>query len=126
MKATWFIVSILGLGLVGPAMAVRVAGEPAQSAASKVQAATTVPATAASSADDNSSLREGVITAISDKRDQIEVNGSWLKVVDGKTRVFRQGRAVNPGDELVKGTKVKFTLAPGAADRLTLGVVYVP
>ena len=121
MKATRFIVSTLGLGLVGPALAVRLAGEAAKSASVTPQATT-----AAAPADDSSSLREGVITAVSDKRDQIEVNGSWLKLVEGKTRVFRQGRAVKGADELVKGSKVKFTLAPGAADVLTLGVVYVP
>ena len=125
MKATWFVVSTLGFGLIGPALAVRVANEPAQIAPVKPQA-TTATATAAAPADDSSSLREGVIMAVSDKRDQIEVNGSWLRVVDGKTRVFRQGRAVKGADELVKGSKVKFTLAPGAADALTLGVVYVP
>ena len=128
MKTASFIVPILALTLAGPAIAIRLANEPVQSAAGKSQAATaaTVPGAATPSADDSSSLREGVITAVSDKRDQIEVNGSWLKVVDGKTRVFRQGRTVNGSDELVKGSKVKFTLAPGTADRATLGVVYVP
>ncbi len=128
MKTISFVVPFLALALAGPAIAARVANESAPSVAGKQQAAAavTAPVAATPSADDSSSLREGVITAINDKRDQIEVNGSWLKVVAGSTRVFRQGRTVNAGDELVKGSKVKFTLAPGAADRATLGVVYVP
>lgn len=122
MKTTWSIVSVLGFSLIAPALAVRLAGEPPQTAT--VSPNPTVAPTTTS--DDSSSLREGVITAVNDKRDQIEVNGSWLKLVDGKTRVFRRGRAVIGADELVKGSQVKFTLAPGAADPLTLGVVYVP
>ena len=128
MKAASFIVPIVMSVLAGPALALRLANESAPSVPtqSPAAAAATVPGSAAPGADDSSSLREGVITAVGDKRDQIEVNGSWLKIVDGKTRVFRQGRTVNASDELVKGSKVKFTLAPGSADRATLGVVYVP
>jgi hypothetical protein len=128
MKIASFVVPILALALAGSAIAGRLANESTPAVAGKPQAAAavTAPVAATPAADDSSSLREGVITAVSDKRDQIEVNGSWLKVVAGSTRVFRQGRSVNAGDELVKGSKVKFTLAPGAADRATLGVVYVP
>lgn len=81
-------------------------------------------AQAASSADDSSSMREGVISAISDKRDQVEINGTLFKIVQGKTQVIRNGRSVKP-DDLAKGQKVRFTLA-GASDRATLGAVYVP
>lgn len=128
MKAASFIAPIVMLALAGPAVAVRLANESAPSVAirSPAIAPATAPGASSPAADDSSSLREGVITAVNDKRDQIEVNGSWLKVVAGSTRVFRQGRTVNAVDELVKGSKVKFTLAPGAADRATLGVVYVP
>ncbi|MBC7704841.1 MAG: hypothetical protein H7274_12965 [Rhodoferax sp.] len=82
-------------------------------------------AAAASHADDSSSLRQGMITSVSAKNDQIEVNGSWLKIASGKTRLFQRGQAVS-GDALAKGQVVKFTLLPGAVDRFTLGVVYVP
>ncbi len=128
MKIASFVVPILALALAGSALAARLANESTPAVAGKPQAAAavTAPVAATPAADDSTSLREGVITAVSDKHDQIEVNGSWLKVVAGSTRVFRQGRSVNAGDELVKGSKVKFTLAPGAADRATLGVVYVP
>ena len=123
MKARQIILAALALVAAGPTMAVRVtnAAPPPPDAVR--------PASAASAkVDESNSLREGVITNVSEKRDQVMINGSWLKIVDGKTRVFRQGRAVNGGDELVKGKQVKFTIAPGATatDGLTLGVVYVP
>ena len=122
MNARQTILAALALFAAGPTVAVRVANAPPPSDAVR-------PASAASATvDESNSLREGVITNVSEKRDQVMINGSWLKIVDGKTRVFRQGRAVNGGDELVKGKQVRFTVAPGAtaADGLTLGVVYVP
>lgn len=108
------------------ASAVRVTGEakppPAGSAA---LASPPNSAAAAAHADDSSSLREGMITGVTASHDQIEVNGSWLKVEANQTRLFRQGRAVT-GEVLVKGQAVKFTLLPGDAQRATLGVIYVP
>jgi hypothetical protein len=82
-------------------------------------------AAAAAAADESDLLRVGVITAVSDAHDQIQVNGSWFKVVDGATRVIREGTTVKAAS-LVQGQKVSFTLAKGAADRATLGAVYVP
>ena len=121
MKTRSFLVGALMLGAVGQALAVRVTNATAPSPDTVRRGAV-----AASQADDSTSLREGVITAVNDKRDQVLINGSWLKVVEGKTRVFRQGRSVKSGDELVNGKQVKFTLMPGGTDPATLGVVYVP
>ena len=125
MKTSGIIVAlaVLAVQTAGPAWGIRIesAAAPAPDAVRKADKA--VPAVA--HADDRSSMREGVITAISDKRDRIQVNGSWLKLADGATRVFRQGRAVQP-DALAKGQKVRFTLAAGVADRSTLGAIYVP
>ena len=123
MKTSWIITAVLAMAVGGQAWAVRVMGAAAASIDTARQPET--PKTKAAQADDSSSMREGVISGVSAKGDQIEVNGSWLKVADGTTRVFRQGRAVGR-DELKKGQKVRFTLAPGAAGRTTLGGVYVP
>ena len=106
-----------------PAWGARVVG--AQAPVPEAVRQSVQPAAAASHADDSSSLREGVISGVNASRDQVEINGSWLKLAAGKTRIFRQGHALNSGD-LVKGQKVKFTLAAGDAERVTLGVVYVP
>lgn len=123
MKARHTVLAVLVLGATGQAFAVRVTNAPPPSPDAVRQQSS---GASAAHADDSSSLREGVITGVNDKRDQLQINGSWLKIVDGKTRVVRQGRLVKAADELVKGKLVKFTLAPGAADTLTLGVVYVP
>ncbi len=76
-------------------------------------------------ADDSSSLRRGVVADVSPNADWLFINGSWLRVTEGTTRLFRQGRPVQ-AKALGKGQRVEFTLAPGVADRKTLGIVYVP
>lgn len=80
---------------------------------------------AAAQADDRSSLRQGVVQEVSADRVWVRVNGSWLRIASDSTRLFRQGRPVQPS-ALSQGQLLKFTLAPGVADRTTLGVVYVP
>jgi hypothetical protein len=82
-------------------------------------------ADAALQADDRSSLRQGVIGAVSTAGDAVLVNGAWFVIVEGRTQVFRDGRPA-PAGTLAKGQQVKFTLAPGTPDHKTLGVVYVP
>ena len=124
MRTTWIIAAV-ALFASAQAWAIRVANEAAPVAGSGGQSAPVSATSAASHADDSSSLRQGMITSVSAKNDQVEINGSWLKVAAGKTRLFRQGRAVN-SDVLAKGQTVKFTLLPGDAERLTLGVIYVP
>lgn len=123
MKTNWIVLAHALLVCCPASWATTVTGTPAPSAASS--RSSVAPEAAASQADDSSSMREGVITAVNDRRDQIEINGSWLKLVAGKTQVFRKGRSAQL-DELEKGQKVRFTLAPGMADRATLGAVYVP
>ena len=123
MKARWFAACTLALGLTGQALAIRIPGDPAPSPGA-VQPPSTSPSRIP--VERGSGLAEGMITKVSEKRDQVEINGSWIRISDDKTRVFRQGRAVIAADELVKGKVVKFTLAPGTGDTLTLGLVYVP
>lgn len=79
----------------------------------------------AAQADDSTSLRQGVVAAVSPNADAVLVNGSWLGIVEGRTALFRQGRPVQ-ASQLSKGQMLRFTLAPGSADRKVLGVVYVP
>ena len=106
----------------GSALAVRVVSEPAPKPGAVREAAS---AAGANRADESNSLREGVITALSETADRVEVQGTWLDIVDGKTRIFRRGTAIAPS-ALQKGVKIRFTVAPGTGGRSTLGVVYVP
>lgn len=127
MKTTLFIATLV-LCASFQAWAVRVANDvqPAAGAGPQTSPPTDTAAVAAAAhADDSSSMREGAITGVTTTHDQIEVNGRWLKLAAGKTRLFRQGKAVT-SEVLVKGQLVKFTLMPGDAERATLGVIYVP
>jgi hypothetical protein len=76
-------------------------------------------------ADDSDSLRQGTVTALSAKGDQVEIRGRWHTILPGRTTFFRLGQPV-AADTLKKGQALKFTLAGGSADRNALGVVYVP
>jgi hypothetical protein len=123
-KTMCLVVAIASLVSTGTALASRVAGVPAPSPDSVRQAA--APGAAASHADDGSSMREGSISAISPKGDQVQINGSWLRVKSTHTHLFRGGRPMKQED-LAVGQKVRFTLAAGGeARRATLGAVYVP
>lgn len=119
MKTHLFMLAILMAG-AGPAHAIVVAGSPGVAAAAVTAPPSPKPGAAV---DESHALREGTITAISEKGDQIQVSGSWLKLADGATRIFRGGRLVLRS-ELAKGQTVRFTLS--RSDRSTLGVVYVP
>jgi len=82
-------------------------------------------ATPLAQADDRSSLRQGVVTALGQQNHWVHVNGTWMAVVEGRTRLFRHGKPV-AAEVLAKGQLLRFTLAPGRDDGTTLGVVYVP
>ncbi len=124
MKTNWIILSLAMLTAAASCRAANVTGAQAPSAESVRRVVPSVAA-AASNADDSTSMREGVISAVNEKRDQVEINGTWLTVVAGKTQLFRKGRNVKL-DELEKGQKVRFTLLSGATGRATLGAIYVP
>ena len=109
------------LAMVGSAGAARVGDMPPPTAEAVRNSA---PPTTASLTDASNNLADGMIASVNDKGDQIEVHGTWLKLVDGQTRVFRQGKRVT-GSALAKGQRSRFSLAAGAA-RTTLGLVYVP
>lgn len=115
----WGLVALL---VGGNAQAVRAIDAPPPTRAAVLNTPRPDPAV---QADDSSSLRQGVVADLSPKGDWVFVNGSWLAIVEGRTRLFQSGRTAQP-DALRKGQLLKFTLAPGTADRKTLGVVYVP
>lgn len=109
-------------GMAAPAVAARAAG----AAVPEPEAVRSLPQTAPlAQADDRSSLRQGVVIAMSPQNHWVFVNGSWLGIVEGRTKLFRQGRPVGR-ESLTKGQLLRFTLAPGVQDGTTLGVVYVP
>ena len=126
-----FVAAGLVLSLAGPALAGRVSGAveaPTASTAAQFVppvVPTPAPQPAPQPATDHSSLREGVIAEIEDSGARLKVNGSWLRVADGTTRIFRRGAEVR-SSTLLPGQSIRFTLAPDAPDRLTLGVVYAP
>lgn len=112
----------LWLGLSAGAHATRAIDAPPPTRAAVLNAP---QADAALQADDRSSLRRGMVDSVSASGDAVLIHGSWFFIVEGRTQLFRDGRAASAG-ALAKGQWVKFTLAPGTADRKTLGVVYVP
>jgi hypothetical protein len=81
-----------------------------------------VPEVAANRTDHSQALRQGVVTALGARADQVEIQGRWHRI-DAATRFFRASQATQ-ADVLRKGQMLRFTLAPG--DHATLGVVYVP
>lgn len=113
---------VVAAGLAGSAAhAVRAIDAPPPTRAAVLNAPRPDPV---AQADDSSSLRQGVVSAVSPNGDRVYINGAWLAVVEGRTTLFQRGRAALPS-QLSKGQRLSFTLAPGA-DRKTLGVVYVP
>lgn len=121
MNSLQFAFACVALATVTEAGAIRVADMPPPTAEAVRNAA---PPTTASLTEASNNLTDGMIASINDKGDQIEVHGTWLKLVDGQTQVYRQGKRVT-GSALAKGQRIRFSLAAGA-DRTTLGLVYVP
>lgn len=74
--------------------------------------------------DDSSSMRQGLVTAISERGDRVEIQGHWHSIDATSTRFIRSGQLVS-ADVLKKGQALKFTLKSGKG-AATLGVVYVP
>jgi hypothetical protein len=118
---SWVFVATCGLLCAAASHATRVLDAPPPTAQAVRKSA--LPA-APSQADDSSGLRQGIVTAVSDKGERVQIQGVWLRVIEGQTKLFTQGRATNIG-ALSKGQAVSFTLAPGDSTRSTLGAVYV-
>jgi hypothetical protein len=122
MKALSVFMLLSTLLAAAPSHAARAIDVPPPTRAAVLNTPLPDPAT---QADDSSSLRQGVVSDVSPNADRLLVNGSWLRVAEGSTRLFRQGRPVQ-ANAVGKGQLIQFTLAPGVADRKTLGIVYVP
>ena len=120
--AVWTGGLVLMLGPMAGAFAARAIDAPPPTRAAVLNAP---QVDAAVQADDRSSLRQGMVGSVSASGDAVLVNGAWFFIVEGRTQLFRDGRPA-PAGALAKGQWLKFTLAPGTADRRTLGVVYVP
>jgi hypothetical protein len=104
------------------ARASRVAGAPAP-AASSVQGATHQPAHV--QADESASLREGTIGAVDERGGRVQVQGIWLELAPGKTRLLRGSEPAGL-DTLKAGETIRFTVLPGSGSMATLKVIYAP
>jgi hypothetical protein len=104
------------------ASASRVAGAPAP-AASSVQGATHQPAQV--QADESASLREGTVGAVDERGGRVQVQGIWLELAAGKTRLLRGGEPAGL-DSLKAGETIRFTVLPGNGATATLKVIYAP
>lgn len=111
-----------GLGIATPGFAVR-AGGTALPSASAVQSSPQQAAKA--QADESASLRQGTVTALDEPGARLQVQGVWLDIVSGKTQVLRGGRPVGIGT-LKAGDVIRFTVAPGIVEALSLRLVYAP
>ncbi len=107
---------------LGAGHAARVGGEPAPSP-STVQGL--AQQTAQVQADESASLRQGTITALDPKGTRLQVQGTWLEIVDGKTVATRNGRAIG-AESLKVGETIRFTVAPGSTEAASLRLIYAP
>ena len=117
-----FFLAALAIGLAGPSLAVRVGGAAAP-AASAVQGLVQQPARAQN--DESASLRQGTITALDPSGARLQVQGTWLEIVDGKTLAMRQGKPVDLAT-LKIGDTIRFTVAPGSTEAASLRIIYAP
>ncbi len=122
MNSFQIAATCLALAAAGSADAVRLGDMPPPTA--EAVRNSTAQTTASKLPDGSNSLGDGTIEAVSEKGDQVQIHGTWLKLADGQTQVFRQGKRVN-ATALTRGQRVRFSLAAGV-DRTTLGLVYVP
>jgi hypothetical protein len=116
-----FFVALAGLVLMQAQSALAVGASSARQQAARQPS----QASAVQPPDESNSLRQGVVTALGTKGDQVEIQGRWHSIVPGRTHFFRLGQPV-AADMLKKGQVLKFTLVAGSVNRNALGIVYVP
>jgi len=115
--------SLLWALAASPVWAIRVdgAGVPAASA---VRGAAQQPAQ--TQVDESASLREGVIAAVGENAERVQIQGVWIDVVAGQTQVLRKGQPAR-ADSLKVGEVIRFTLAvAGPAQSPSMRVIYAP
>jgi hypothetical protein len=123
-KRRWRATALAAVGLAcaGVASASRVGFAPPP-AASAVQASAQQPQQV--QADESASLRQGVVSAVDERRARIQVQGIWLDTVAGKTKLLRDGRPA--GLETLKaGETIRFTVAPESTGTPSVRLIYVP
>ena len=116
------LLAAIATALSGPSLAVRVGGATAP-AASAVQGLAQQPARIQN--DESASLREGTITALDASGTRLQVQGTWLGLVDGQTLAMRQGRPVGLATLRV-GETIRFTVAPSDTEAASLRLIYAP
>ncbi|MDH3209372.1 MAG: hypothetical protein OEM00_08645 [Burkholderiaceae bacterium] len=97
----------------GAVQADRIAGTPPPKAS---QAYKTSPA---------KNILSGSVTDIDASGSQVQIDGRWYVIKQGRTQLLRNGLPLNTG-VLSKGQKVRFSMASQTAGELALGVIYVP
>jgi hypothetical protein len=110
------------LSLAAPATASSVSGAGAP-AASAVHARPAQPAPL--QADESASLLRGVVEAVDDRGSRVQVQGIWLDLVAGQTRLLRQGRSAR-FETLKAGEAIRFTVAPASTGARAMKVIYAP
>jgi hypothetical protein len=116
------LIAAVALGVAVDAAATRVGGAPAPSA-SAVQSSAQEPAHA--QADDSASMRQGTVTALDRSGARVQVQGVWVELAAGKTRLLRHGQPAAL-ETLRVGEPVRFIVASGSVAKPTVRVIYAP
>ena len=106
----------------GPALAARVVGDAAPAPGAVRTLARQQPA---ASADESTNLRHGTITALDPSGKRLQVQGTWLEIVEGKTVATRDGRDVALAT-LKVGETIRFTAVAGTTEAASLRWIYAP
>lgn len=117
VKVKVALVSLAALLVCSVATADRVAGIagiPPARAAAPPQANVVQPA-----------LQSGAVSAVRADGTQVEIDGKWYVLKQGRSMVLRGGLPVGAG-ALAKGQKLSFRLASTTPGETALGVVHVP
>ena len=115
------LLAVVAAALSGPGFAARVAG--AVPSPSDVQGSAQQSTQVQN--DESASLREGTITALDPSGTRLQVQGTWLGLVAGKTLAMRQGRPVGLATLRV-GETIRFTVSPGGTEAASLRLIYAP
>ena len=112
---------VAGLALAASASASRISGAAAP-AASAVQAGVQEPAHL--QADESASLRQGTIQSVDAGGSRLQVQGIWLALSAGKTRLLRGGKPAAL-DTLKAGESIRFAVGAERGSAPTVRVIYV-
>ncbi|HEX4235274.1 MAG TPA: hypothetical protein VH041_13340 [Caldimonas sp.] len=114
--------AVVGLAFAGVAPASRVGFAPP--AASAVQTSSAQQPKHVQT-DESASLRQGLVGAVDVRGARIQVQGIWLDMVAGKTKLLRNGSPAGL-DTLKVGENIRFTVAPESTATPSVRLIYVP